>query len=159
MHQKLDSSFTSMQFASDVSQLSLRSIVQIDRLSGTWSEFLEAFGKVADCIIGIGPKCIEGKHRFHVETKFGPGNLFPPFDIPNVLAQKVSSDSQQPGSDQGCGIETSLREVESEKDFLHQIVGITSLLKASPEISVDGLLMALDDLRERQTVSAAELLD
>ena len=159
MHQELDGSFTAMQFARDLDQLSLRSIMQIDRLSGTGPELLQTPGQIPDHIVGICPQGIGGKHRFQLKTQFCPRHFLSPLDVADMFSKQIASDSQQPRADQRRGIESSLTQIEPQEDFLHHIVGIARLLQPGTKIAVYGTLIPFDDQRERCPVSATELLD
>ena len=94
MHQELDGPFTAIQLAPNLGQLSLRSIVQVDRLSGTGPELFETFGQRPDHIVGIRPQSVWWEHRFQFEAQFRPGHFFASFDFANVLAQEIASDPQ-----------------------------------------------------------------
>jgi hypothetical protein len=76
-----------------------------------------------------------------------------------MFSQQISGNPQQPGPDQGGRIETSLRQIEPQKNFLSHIIGVARLLQSGSKIPIDGSLIAFDHERERISVSAAELLD
>ena len=159
VQQQFDGPFAAMQLSGDLDQFLFALVVEFDPLPGTRAETVHAARQVDQPVIVVGPQGIGRQDRFEFEAQLRPPRFLPPGQTFDMFTQQIASDPQQPRSDESRRIETGLRDVEPEEDFLGHVVGITVLQQPRPQVAVDRPLMLLDDSRKRSTVSPPELLN
>lgn len=159
MQQQLDRPFAAMQLPADLGQFAFATILQVDRFSSTRPQSIHADWQVPHDVVVIRPLGVRRHHGLQFQAKFCPRRFFAAFQTLDVFAQQVTGNSQQPRSDQGAGIEASLRKVKPQKDFLRHIVSVSRLKQPGAKVSVDGALMSFDDGCKRRSIATSKLLD
>ena len=124
VEQKLDGPFTPMQLLTDVGQLTLAPILQFNGFTSTWPQSIHTDRQVPHHIFILAPQCVGRHDGFQFQAQLRPGYFLTSLHPLDVFTQQVTSDPQQPGANQCCGVKPGLRKVEPQEYFLSHVISI-----------------------------------